>query len=490
MRWLVPSLSDCLLIAVVLWLLLFTAAQTPVGLLQDASTCTHIRTGEYILDHHAVPHTDLFSFSKPGEQWFAWEWLSDVGLAAVYRAWGLKGVMVSAAMLIGLSCWILLQHMLWRGANALVAIGLLNVGIAVSSVHYIARPHIFTLVFLVASLWLIDRDRREPTALVWALVPLTALWVNLHGGFVALIVTLGVLAAGNIFEGNWAGARRYAMLGAGCAAASLCNPFGYQLHLHMFKYLRADWIRGIVEEFQPPRFDSTAGRDFEILLFLGIATAAWLLYKKQIASALIILAWAHAFLMSVRHAPIFAMVVLPFAAEELTLAWQKWCEGMKGKDLPVILYRIGADHLKAFRRMSVAVPLFGVALLVFDFGIAWPTDFPAIKFPVEFVNRHGADLAGKRLFTTDAWGDYLIYRNYPNQRVFLDGRTDYYGPELSHEYASLLNGEAGWEAMAAKYRLELAMVPEGSGLASLLKKNAHWSTVDVKGDVGLYRHLD
>ena len=230
MNWLVPSLSDCLFIAIVLWLF-FTVTQSSSGLLQDASTGTHIRTGEYIVEHHEIPRTDPFSFTRPGDRWFAWEWLSDVLFAVVHRAFGLRGVVVSAALLIALSLWILLQQMLWRGANVLVAIGLLNVGIAASWIHYIARPHIFTLLFMAGSLWLIDRDRAQPTQMIWALAPLTALWVNLHGGFVALIVSLGAITAGTALERKWAASLRYFLVMLGCAAASFVNPFGYELHI-------------------------------------------------------------------------------------------------------------------------------------------------------------------------------------------------------------------------------------------------------------------
>ena len=88
---------------------------------------------------------------------------------------------------------------------------------------------------------------------------------------------------------------------------------------------------------------------------------------------------------------------------------------------------------------------------------------------MEFVNRHADEFAAARLFTKDGWADYLIYRYYPNQRVFLDGRTDFYGPELSREYTILLNAQNGWEEIAAKYRLDMAMIPETSGLAAVLK---------------------
>ena len=72
-RWLFPSLSDLLFVALIAWLFMSTGAHGWQSLLVDADVGWHIRTGEYILDHHAVPHTDLYSFSKPAAPWYAWE---------------------------------------------------------------------------------------------------------------------------------------------------------------------------------------------------------------------------------------------------------------------------------------------------------------------------------------------------------------------------------------------------------------------------------
>src|SRR5437773_835664 len=97
-----------------------------LGLLLDSITGYHIRSGDYILQHRAIPSTDIFSFSRPGQPWFAWEWLCAVLFAALYGAAGMKGLVIFSAAVIALSNLILLRHMIWRGANVLVAIVSLN----------------------------------------------------------------------------------------------------------------------------------------------------------------------------------------------------------------------------------------------------------------------------------------------------------------------------------------------------------------------------
>ena len=119
-RLLTPSLSDLFLIAILMWV--FAAGQFGwKGLLADGDVGWHIRTGEYILDHHAVPHHDLYSFSKPDATWYAWEWLTDVIDAVLYRLAGLKGIVLTAGVLIALFCTTLIRRMVWRDTHLLIA---------------------------------------------------------------------------------------------------------------------------------------------------------------------------------------------------------------------------------------------------------------------------------------------------------------------------------------------------------------------------------
>ena len=112
---LIPSLSDCLFLAILVWV--FAAGSGWSVLLADGDTGWHIRTGEYILDTRAVPVRDLFSFSKAGQPWFAWEWLSDVIFALLHRAWGLKGVVAFTGLVLSFSSALLYRYMMWRGAG-------------------------------------------------------------------------------------------------------------------------------------------------------------------------------------------------------------------------------------------------------------------------------------------------------------------------------------------------------------------------------------
>lgn len=79
--------------------------------------------------------------------------------------------------------------------------------------------------------------------------------------------------------------------------------------------------------------------------------------------------------------------------------------------------------------------------------------------------------------TSDQWGDYLIFRLYPSQRVFIDGRSDFYGPVLGSEYRSLQNASAGWRDALERHRFDAALLPRDWALGGLLEREPGWNKV-------------
>jgi hypothetical protein len=489
-RWLKPSLSDVVFGALLLWLVLFTIHSDGwLGLLQDSNTGYHIRTGDFILQHKGLPHGDIFSFTNPGQVWYAWEWLSAVLFSLAYSLAGMKGLVILAGTVIALANVILLRHMIWRGANALVVIVILNLAVGASSLHYLARPHVFTFLFLVAGLWLLDSDRRRPSARIWLLAPLTTLWVNLHGGFLAMLVCLGIVAFGSALEGSWAAARRYALVAAACLAASGVNPYGYSVHVHAVRYLSEKWLVDLVREFQSVRFGSPEALYFEVLLFAGVALSFWLVSRRQVASALLILAWAHAAVTSARHIPIFVFVVSPLLAREVTLLWDRWVRFAKPGSVPSVLNALATAHTAGLARNSVWAPIFVLCLALLPLGWNWPVDFPEGRYPAAAVRNHAELISGSRIFTTDDWADYLTFHFYPRQKIFVDGRSDFFGKEMSEQYVQILKGHYGWDVLMKRYDFDAALIPTQSAVASLLRLSPDWRVISEDGQAILFRRM-
>jgi len=200
--FLLPSFADWVFAAVLGWL--FYGAAGAQSLLADGDAGWHIRLGEIAIAAGALPATDPFSFTMAGEVWFAWEWLSDLILGAVHLAGGLPAVAFLAGVVIAATAALTMRYMMWLGVNLFLAIAATMLIGGVSTMHWLARPHMFTWGLLLATLWLLEADRREPSRRVWLLIPMVAVWVNLHGGFVAALVTVGVFGAGTSLEQIWA----------------------------------------------------------------------------------------------------------------------------------------------------------------------------------------------------------------------------------------------------------------------------------------------
>jgi hypothetical protein len=478
-RLFVPTLADFFFAALVV--ALFARAESWRSLLADGDTGWHIRTGEWILAAGHVPRTDLYSFSKPGEPWFAWEWGADVVFALLHSCGGLAAVAGFAAGILCLAAVVLFCRILYEGAGLWIGTAVTLAAVSASSIHYLARPHIFSLLLFPVCLWILAEDRVRPTAKVWLLVPLNALWANLHGGFAAWLAVLALAVVTAVIEGRgkW---RRPAALLAGCSAATLANPYGWRLHCHIAGYLGSSWIQDHVQEFQSPRFRSENMLLFSILLLLGLALLSALWAQGRWFDSALILFWAWAALRCARHVPLYAMAAAPLVAGGGVSLWRKLAARANPRTAVRILCDLSQELGASGACPSLWLPVVGMALVWFLIPAGGLADFPAERFPVAVVARHAGVLApdGKmpRILTSDQWADYLVFHLYPRQRVFFDGRSDFYGPTIGADYQTLFSATGSWREALDRYRFEIALLPADWPLAAVLEREPDWQVVD------------
>jgi hypothetical protein len=486
---LMPSLTDVFFFAV-LFALFLSSPQGWDRLAWDGDTGLHTRIGDYILDHRAVPTTDPFSFTKPGERFFAFQWLTGVIFAELNRWIGLKGIVLLIGVLIAATCLILLRNMICRGANGLLSMLLVFIGSNAMAIHFHARPHIFTLFFLAVAFFLIARDRERPSPWFWSIVPLTMLWANMHSGFPVVLVVLGLLVAGSALNAvfqktGWAAVQRYGTALALCAAATLVNPNGLALYSHISQFLNNPWVLQYVDEYKSPVFHSEAMYYYLAILFGGILAVRTMIDRAQWSEALWILFFGASSLVSSRHVPIFVVVALPFIAVEATALFDTFARSQGAKSVTGVLRDV-ADRLTArLQPVSIwsAIAVAAIAL----FCTTFPTDLSAKYFPRDMVQRHAAELASGRVFTTDQWGDYLLWKNYPQQKVFIDGRSDYFQQGVGNEYLRIIGAGAGWGQILEKYRVGLALVPTDVPLAEAMRADPAWKVIDQDSQAILFR---
>src|SRR5579862_9280509 len=195
---LMPSLTDVAFLLPLI--LLFGGLRGVRTLLSDGDTGWHIRIGEWIMAHGQVPRQDMFSFTKPGQPFYAWEWLWDLGAAWLYHRGGLTTVVLASLLVIAFATVLLYQLVYRRCGNPLVSIVLTGLAAAGASVHWLARPHLFTMLMMLVFLTLLERVREGQTAWLWTLPVFMILWTNLHGGFPVGIIIVGSYGAGELMR--------------------------------------------------------------------------------------------------------------------------------------------------------------------------------------------------------------------------------------------------------------------------------------------------
>ena len=114
----------------------------------------------------------------------------------------------------------------------------------------------------------------------------------------------------------------------------------------------------------------------------------------------------------------------------------------------------------------------------------WPTSFDKEMFPVELASRH-PELATTRLFTPDQWADYLLYANYPRQKVFYDDRA-FYGVKMYRDVNALLTAQPGSQAILDHYQTTHVLIQSRSPLSKLLRESPAWQVIDQDSTAELF----
>ena len=471
----------------------------------------HIRTGEWIFAHHGVPWRDIFSFSKSSDPWYAWEWLSDVVFAALNGLGGLRAVVLFSVLLLSLT-FTLLFKLVRKKSNAIVAIAITVMAADASSLHWLARPHLFTLLFVVLFYAALERVREGNERLAGvpylAILPVaTVLWTNLHGGFFLGILMIAIYGAGEVLgivlcgersacPGSWPKAGRYFSSALACLAASLINPYGYRLHAHIAAYLGDPFNSRYIQEFLSPNFHMVEVRFFEILLVLAAAAGGWNLSRGRFTEPLLLAMLAQAALLAVRNVSIFAIV----AAVPVAGAIEEWLDRLPEWNVAGWLRKAAErfNHVAVSAGKNEAAAggwcLVSAASLLVVAALTYAPNPPA-KFRAEFDPRKYPSGAlatlrrdpSARIFADDEWGDYLIWRLYPAHRVFVDGRSDFYGHDFEEKYIDVLNVKYGWEKILGDFGVDTILLPMNAPLAGALRESSRWRLVFDDGVALVFR---
>jgi hypothetical protein len=262
--------------------------------------------------------------------------------------------------------------------------------------------------------------------------------------------------------------RDYSLAALLSLIGTFVNPYGWQLHAHVLRYLRDDYIMDHIGEFHSFDFHAAGAVWMELFLLIAVIGAFLAARRGDWPVVLLSVVLLHQGLFAARHLPLAALLLLPLACRQF-----RW-------DARFAAY---SERLRAIdRRIIGAVPaMAAVALAALASApiAAGQRGFDPKTFPVHAAGYFaGRDTA--RIFSTDQWGGYLIYRFDGRVKVFIDGRSDFYGMDFLQLYGKVRDVRPGWDRVLDAEHVTHVMIGTEEALAQALRLSPQWRV--VRGD--------
>jgi hypothetical protein len=489
-----PNVGDLLFVGVC-QLLLF---MRPAFIFGDGSTGWHLATGFYILNKHVIPHQDFLSYTFPGKEWVAYEWLSDLMMAALVKVGGLNLLAVVVTLSLATLVLALYQRIRSAGSNFIFALLFSVFGLLTAAIHWLVRPHIFTFwgVYLFTTkLEDFYNGKRSLKSLFAWLLPYMILWVNCHPAFLLAFAITGLYMVVATFKGLIAGAsplrdaklkqagQLLALLG-GLFAVSLLNPYGLQLYHYIGEYLHGTGILAQTDEFKAPNFLFNFHAWCLAVLFAFLATGLAIGAKKiSLPSLAMTGVFTYLSLSAVRHMPLFVIVALPvlgvlYSGVQLSAdRLPKLLNGLKA-------LVTGAANFDSEEKNSSKhlLPIL-YSLIVIIIAFATPKQGPDAVLkagfdPLIMPSKTLDYIAEKKLpassgFNLDNWGGLISYQL--EMPVFIDDRADFYGEKFYGDYGTVCEAKAGWSEILDQHKINWVLFPKDSILIKKLSERPDWS---------------
>ncbi len=467
----------------------------------------HLRMGVDLLRQGGVlPARDPYSHTMPDWAWVEHAWLTDLTIGMLYQTAGGLGVILFFALVTSAAWVIACTTTSVAGPVARLIACSLSLWVALPFLG--ARTQVISLLGLAVLSLIMHRWRRGEKRILWWLPPLFLLWANLHGGFTAGLVWLGICWLGtailramlDLRPGltTWIhepvpsrSGRTTLLLVVGlCALVTLANPYGYRLYGEIIDSLSDQFMLETLQEWQPPSLATLAGRGFLFYLVgLGVGLSIWYRRIEPIQWAI----WSLFLCFALRHLrniPLFLIVSLPLFADLLSVAFAD------------LVHRLGLRAL-AMKRGALVMACALAAYVLWlgpDHlrGVCWSGVEPAAYFrstsypieAIEWVQSH-RQAVGQKLYNDYGDGGFLLWW-LPGEKIFIDGRMPTWRAgdrRIFYDYVMLNSFSSPALSILDRYGVDWALVRKASPMDQVFGRELNWLRVyeDRKASVYVRR---
>lgn len=405
----------------------------------DSDVWTHLAHGRALVAARGLPAHEPFTYPSAAMPYYNTEWLFGVVLYLAHTAGGPAAIIGLKAALLGLLGWLL-----WRGAmlappgegdehpllRAAVATGVVLAALLAMRYRFVERPDVALMVFIASTTYALDvhllEGRRRA---LYALIPMTVIWANVHPSVIVAAGPFGAVLAGGLalrFFARHRGVappgtptpaqlRVVAGVGAAVLIASLVNPYGWDAVTLPFRLAGSEWFTQEIGELQRPR-----AADHPITVALAIALVATLvagLRRVPVIAAMTVAPFAWLAWSGTRFVFLFALVAAPLLARGMmaTLATVRVAGAPRAATLGAcgaVLALVVATGLAVANSGPLAdrarTPGFGVDRRAIPEGALGYLDRVGVAGPI---------------FNAFHFGGYVAWRDFPRRAPIVDGRA-------------------------------------------------------------------
>lgn len=451
----------------------------------DNDLWLHLKVGDWILEHHAVPHTGILSYTAGDRPWIAYSWVYEILLSIFHARLHLVGISVYGLLLtLAVSCCVFwmtrrLSRTFWMAcflATATCAAFLFRV---------YPRPVFFSMsLFTITLTLLLEARRTGRFRLLYWLPVIFALWVNVHIQFIYGLFLVALFVGVSTIQEHMGRTRftaslvtptlpwrKLLLILAACVAATCLGPYTFHPYAIVFAYASSTFPFTHVREFQALDFRGYA--DFVQLLMTGLAFFA--LGRKKQFDVFLFLLLAVASVIGFRTQRDSWFICIPAAA---CLA-SEFAEEKMQRQGHETEYERDAHREHILERLGVAAVLVGLLCLYANIeGFNTPNLRLAINatYPVQAVNFLRDHPQPGPLYNTYDWGDFITWY-MPEYPVAIDGRTDLYGDELDNRFYLTENGDPSYVDDPYLRDARLVLIGKQKPLAKLLAADEQFELI-------------
>lgn len=481
----------------------------------DPDTCWLLAIGQKIAEQMSLPTVDPFSYVGAEGKYVVYQWLTELLFYAAYKVYGGLSLMLFVGMVLVTAFFVIPVNFIADSKKAPIAcFAVVILTFVASSYHILARPEIFSYLFLSLTLSLLLRHRQKLPSeqtlghLKWQLPLIFVSWANFHTGFTSGLIALAFYGLALISEHFFGKSktvsliyiRNYVLLFFGCLIATMINPYGFGLWQYIYHLFFSPFNPHIMElgPLTPDRL-----KEFTFYPFLALSALVFFLIVRVLRPSrypvsglysLYVAVYVIASGFSCRRLIMFANICLLYEIMFLLQSGKK-DESVSGAIADGLVESDGNKSLsfhvnqrfgellaeKAWIAMFLVVSGLGVYLIS---SRVIPPEIPqsssGFVMPAKALDYLRKSMPVGKMYADAQYGDVIIWhlaaKGVP-VKVFVDTRFDMYGDELMSDYYRLRNCQKGWRKLLDKYEFDWVFLPREGSLSEQLWKSKDWSVI-------------